>query len=65
MYSPKISEELIPVLYHTAKQKCIPMTKLVNELIRSSLNYDDLSELPAMVVARATQPAMQVCSTNR
>lgn len=37
MYSPKIREELIPVLYRLAKHKRMPMTKLVNHLLRESL----------------------------
>jgi hypothetical protein len=59
MYSPKIAEELIPVLYHTAKQRCVPMTKLVNQLISSALSCEDISQLPATVAARATQPTAQ------
>lgn len=34
MYSPKISPDLIPALYHLAKRKRKPMTKLVNEIIK-------------------------------
>ncbi len=37
MYSPKIDEELIPVLYDRAKSRKIPMTELVSELLRESL----------------------------
>lgn len=37
MYSPKIDEELIPPLYRLAKEKKIPMTRLVNGIIRSAL----------------------------
>ena len=37
MYSPKIKEELIPVLYKKAKLQKIPMTRLVDNLIRSAL----------------------------
>jgi hypothetical protein len=33
MYSPKIDEELIPVLYHLAKEKQTPMTRFVNSII--------------------------------
>ena len=38
MYSPKISEELIPKLYRKAKAEGVPMTKLVDQIIRESLN---------------------------
>ena len=37
MYSPKISEELIGRLYVIAKQKRIPMTTLVNEIISNAI----------------------------
>jgi len=35
MYSPKIDEELIPRLYRLRKLKKIPMTRLVNGILRS------------------------------
>lgn len=37
MYSPKIKEDLIPVLYKLAKQERKPMTKLVVEMLRSEI----------------------------
>ncbi len=37
MYSPKVSEELIPQLYKLAKSEKKPMTKYVNEILRSHL----------------------------
>ena len=38
MYSPKIDEELIPRLYRLRKLKKMPMTRLVNEILRSALS---------------------------
>lgn len=38
MYSPKISEELIPKLYRLAKSKGVKMTALVNEIIQKAIN---------------------------
>jgi len=38
MYSPKISEEFIPLLYRKAKAQKKPMTQLVNEIIRDALD---------------------------
>ncbi|MFA7201482.1 MAG: hypothetical protein WC099_00530 [Candidatus Paceibacterota bacterium] len=38
MYSPKISEELITKLYPIAKQKRIPMTRLVNQLLHKTIS---------------------------
>jgi hypothetical protein len=40
MYSPKIAEDLVPVLYHLAKRKKMPMTRLVNAIIRNTLTKD-------------------------
>ena len=37
MYSPKIKENLIPILYKLAKQERKPMTKLVNEMLREEI----------------------------
>ena len=40
MYSPKISEELISPLYHKAKARGIPMTRLVNEILSEYLSLE-------------------------
>ena len=37
MYSPKISEELVPVIFRVALSKKMPMTKLVNRIIKDYL----------------------------
>lgn len=37
MYSPKISEDLIPILYTTAKSNKKPMTKIVDSILREHL----------------------------
>lgn len=37
MYSPKISEELIPDIYHLAKKQGIPMTRVVNEVLKNHI----------------------------
>jgi len=37
MYSPKIEEEFIPILYKLAKARGISMVKLVNEMIRKGI----------------------------
>ena len=41
MYSPKIKEDLIPIIYTKAKEKKIPMTKLVNDILRDRLKDND------------------------
>ena len=38
MYSPKIEEDLITKLYQKAKVEGVPMTKLVDQIIREALN---------------------------
>ena len=37
MYSPRIDEELIPRLYRLRKLRKMPMTRLVNGILRSVL----------------------------
>jgi hypothetical protein len=37
MYSPKIDERLVPVLYLTAKDRGVPMTRLVDSIITDGL----------------------------
>jgi hypothetical protein len=37
MYSPKIDEKLIPVLYRLAKKLKVPMTVLVNAMLVSGI----------------------------
>jgi hypothetical protein len=46
MYSPKIKEEFIPILFRISTSKRIPMTKLVNQIIKDYLerNFQIQSE---------------------
>ena len=44
MYPPKISEELISPLYHQAKARGIPMTRLVNEILSEHLSLETAPE---------------------
>ncbi len=44
MYSPKIDEALIKPLYFTAKERRVPMTTLVSELIFEALVARELSD---------------------
>ena len=37
MYSPKITEDLIPLLYQEAHKRKMPMTELVAQLLRDAL----------------------------
>ena len=45
MYSPKIAEKHIPVLYKIAKVKRIPMTSLVNQILEEGIRNIDLEGL--------------------
>ena len=40
MYSPKIKEDLIPKLYRVARKKGVPMTELVDDIIREALENE-------------------------
>ncbi len=37
MYSPKIKEDLIPILYKLARQEGKPMTALIDEMLRAEI----------------------------
>ncbi len=57
MYSPKINEELIPRLYRLRKLKKIPMTRLVNEILRSMLPALEEEERKKEVACATTDKA--------
>ncbi len=37
MYSPKIKEDLIPILYKLAKREGKPMTALIDQMLRAEM----------------------------
>lgn len=49
MYSPRISEELIPKIYKVAKAKGVPMTKLVDEILDDALSKIEIETVPCEV----------------
>jgi hypothetical protein len=55
MYSPKIKEEFIPVLFRISASKGIPMTKLVNQIIREYLEGDPSPGLTEVVHERESE----------
>jgi len=56
MYSPRISEALIPVLYRLRCHRRIPMTKLVHQLLLKALESEQLpDDLRAMLVSGGTE----------
>ena len=56
MYSPKIREEYIPVLYRLAKQRRIPMTRLVDDLLHESLKTFEIPNLEVPAALCKSQP---------
>lgn len=54
MYSPKIAEDLIPVLYRVGKKERRPMTHVVDSLLRETLlnRYSAEFEEPMVVDER-------------
>lgn len=46
MYSPKIDDEVIPVLYRLSKALGKPMTKVVNGIIKKALLDVEVRKLP-------------------
>jgi hypothetical protein len=56
MYSPKIAEKLIPVLYHTAKNRGVPMTELVNRLLIEALAQENLPSIARDALASYAVP---------
>ena len=58
MYSPKITEELIPILYQLARARRVPMTKLVDRIIREALVQEDRPQAApeAMTASPVEQP---------
>jgi hypothetical protein len=51
MYSPHIAEDLIPILYRTAKATRQPMTRLVDAFIRAGLAAMTAVPQPAALAA--------------
>ena len=47
MYSPKIKEEFIPVLYKIAKARGMPMTHIVREALDEYLNKPEILSMKA------------------
>ena len=59
MYSPRIQEEYIPLLYRKAKELKIPMTKLVNQIIAEALRKEENDDTDGTVLARETTLSSQ------
>ena len=57
MYSPKISEELIPIIYTKSKEAKKPMTKIVNEILRDKL-MEKREEAPKSLFPKTKAPTV-------
>lgn len=44
-YSPRIERDLVGLLYHEAKARSVPMTKLVDDLLRPALKAGETTRL--------------------
>ena len=61
MYSPKIFEQYIPVLYRKSKELKMPMTKLVNQIIHKALEEAGDDTNRAVPVGTQTVPTPKAC----
>lgn len=57
-YSPQLSRFVVSVLYHEAKRRKIPMTRLTDQLLRDSLNgSESWQKVESLRVAEPPTPA--------
>ena len=56
-YSPALSRFMVSVLYHEAKRRKMPMTKLTDHLLRHALaGSDGWREAESLKIAEASPP---------
>jgi len=55
LYSPRISEKLIPKIYKVAKTKGVPITKLVDEILNNALSKIEIETVPCEVKVTKVQ----------
>ena len=64
MYSPKIADEFIPSLYRLAKARKMPMTRLVDGMIRDALASttppENATANPSGLYVRESEPRKAV-----
>ena len=63
MYSPKISEDLVPLIYRAAKIQKVPMTHWVNEVLKQAL-VKSSEERSSVDISGAGDTSMN-CDPNR
>jgi phosphopantetheine adenylyltransferase len=62
VYSPKLSEELVPVLYRIAQAKKITMVKLVNDIVSEAVR--DI-KVEAQIVSEETEKMVYVMQEEK
>jgi hypothetical protein len=55
MYSPKISEDLIPLIYRAAKSDRVPMTAWVNQAVENALALREQPQNPEPQIAESSK----------
>ena len=60
-YTPRLERDLITLLYHAAKARRIPMTRLASSLVREGLARLDTSEREESPALREVPPADGPC----
>jgi hypothetical protein len=56
-YSPAIERFLVSVLYHEARHRKIPMTRLTNDLLKGALTHSVGWQLANQAASSAGQPS--------
>ena len=59
-YSPQISRFLVSVLYHEAKRRRMPMTKLTDELLRQQLGGSESWQMAEQARVAESSPTYSV-----
>jgi hypothetical protein len=57
LYSPQLERDLISSLYHAAKSRCVPMTRLASMLVRGGLARLSSNDGVESAIVREDPPA--------
>ncbi len=64
MYSPKIKDEFIPVIYRLARSRGVRMTHLVNQIISEALKEAINEQNRTLAAGEETSPPEKVNGRN-
>jgi hypothetical protein len=56
-YTPQLDRDLVTLLYHTARSRRVPMTRLASALVREGLTRMEASSTPGSTIVREDPPA--------